>query len=81
MYIEGLSFIVLPLGWFEHINFACLGISLLEEKKFEQQELVFRGWYAKVLAEEAIKAYEDEHSEWSRTATEFTLLTIEIPRY
>jgi hypothetical protein len=78
---EGLAFILFPLGWFEHSHFSCHGMHLIRMDNKSGFRDTLLGWCSKILAEEAINKFQEDHSDWSLEPALFTLLGLEISKF
>lgn len=81
IYREGLTFILFPLGWFEYEHFACYGMQMMMGNNQNGFRACVLGWGAKILAEEAINKFSDDHHEWSIEPVDATLLCLELSKF
>lgn len=81
LYKDGTTFIVFPLGWFDHVNYACHGLYSIEQKNQQDFRNALLGWCSKVLAQEAVDLFIDTHPEWNLPSVDYTLLILEIAQF
>lgn len=78
--IKDISFITLPLGWFDHGHYCCFGFEMSQTNRLNKLQSINLGICAKILAEQAVEDFLFAHPEHSLDPASITLAAMEVAK-